>query len=1045
MKKGEYKRLYERQAHHQRGYSLIEMAIALLVIGLLIAPIADVYSTYLKQQKREKTRNYVSEIMTAINTYRTAKGTFPCPAGLNLLRTNPLYGVPVDCTRTGPLAAAPAPGACDLAKGICIEATTRASLIATGTPYQQRVIVGAVPFRVLQIPEEKTYDGYGSRFVYVLTESMGDLQTMDTLNGGISIKDPTQTKSLTRPDDSAVYAIVSPGPDKVGGWGIEGANVFRSCTGAVGADVANCNPGFEGGTPTTNALLVDGYESTALGATHFDDYMMYFDSQPDPLWRYIPGTNNIQDLTTKSVGIGVVTPTAGVQLDIAAATPQAGIVLDDGTQVTDSLLVYGYDSANPGVGNNGKIEVDRICDATGANCFDPIHIGGSQVAGEGMNCVSATDSMAGIDVPGNAGTGGADCMPVTMACPTGKVLNGIVNGAANCVQIPKDCPSGTTVSACGVNFTTTSIIASGGVFPATPQTVDTAQFGCQTAQWTCQIDGTLLRTTNNGLNCTGTSTACDCSQQGSGYAPGACPGSLVICSGNSTDTRDYSACGCQADVVTHPNCPSPWTGGQEDVTTHYSMPGCTASTTTSMANCQCSRPDPQQTNVPCVGPYNNGNAAIQSCPLDLATCTYSSSCTIDQSACQCIVPSPNTRTITGVTCPAPFAGTGSQDQIFNPTSCQWEDTGTVYNCNCPADYQEQAACPSPALGQQIRQHTFGAAPTCTETITPVPPAWDQSGCYCPADYTETAACDPPYSPANNKTRQHTYAAAPTCTETINPSPPSWDISACVCPVDYDEILPCDPPYTGGTKKRHHTIGAMPTCTDTPDATWDISACQCSRPNPLLTDLGCGSGYNAGAKTLTQNLQADCTYDAGTISNTCTCNPPVPNTQTVPCGSCASPWSGTQVCDETFDATPGVCAWGSPGTPYGCTCDTTPTNYTQSHDCTQAPWDGYDCYDPDQPDHVTVANTFTPPNTCTAGTPVVTPDGTCKLKDFKWQSVRFSSCCVTNAEKSGYNHLTDSCSCADHRATLSNPVPGTGSDVCVSYTSTDHNLYECNCQ
>lgn len=1028
------------------GYSLVEMAIAMVVVGLLIAPTADVYSNYLKQQKRQTTLENVQNVLTAIQSYRTANGVFPCPSGLNVPRGALTYGSAVNCTSTGPIAVNPATGNCDLTPtsptyGICVEQTQRAD--ATGlafSAFQKRVLVGGVPFRQMQIPEKQTYDGYGNRLVYVMTQSMGDLSTLSSLNGGITIQDPTG-KSLTKPDDSAVFAVYSTGPDGVGGWTMEGA-VHIPCTGAVGADVANCNLGFEGGAGTATAILVDGYESSPKDANHYDDYMMYFQSQPDPLWRVVTGTTNIQDLTDKSVGIGVTTPTAGVQLDVAAAITAP--VLSDGSANTDSLIVYGY-NAGAYNGNQGKALTDQICDANGANCFDPIHIGGTApppgsyaIGDPGMVCPTGT-YMAGVDGATVNVSGGADCYPIPRTCPTGQVMNGITAGNPNCVTVPDTCAA-TDMGVCSTSVHLNTVIQ-GTVQPSSPATVNGALGGCRQVQWTCQAGGTWLQTTDvNPSYCSFTTTctpvACTCTtlhnSNFSNTAPSTCTKqSCTNCGGGSTISVVTDNCVCKSPTTTTQACPSPWTGGTRTRQTTYSGANCTATIGAwDQTGCTCSRPATQVTTISCPANTNSGTAT-RTCPLNPSTCTYltGASCTDDYSACVCVPPNPTTRTIPA-SCPA--GGSGTQNQTFDTTSCTWVNSGTVMGCTCPANYTETQACVAPALGNRTRTHTYGAAPSCTETIS----AWNTSGCTCPANGTQTQACPIPPWGSGTEFRTVTYGAAPTCSITYG----SWNTSGCSCPGNYTETASCSSPFTGGTQTRTHTFGAGPTCTET-IGSWDTSGCACSLPATETQTLGCGTGYNSGQITQTRNLiPATCTYGSwSTTGNTCACvtQPDLTDTR-----SCSSPWTGTETATQSFVNNPGVqCGYSGTWSAYtGCTCDTSPQPYSQPHDCSPNPPYGTDCYDPNpgDPDTGTISN-VAGPGTCTPGTPVITHQGTCNLKAFTWVNPNPTGN-IVNPKPGSANYIGSGCSCGQHRASV-----GGTQGTCYSTDPFNFNQFTCDCQ
>ncbi len=194
----------------KKGYTLIEMAVSMMVVGLIAAPAMSIYSNYTKTQKRLTTVQNIESVLSSIQTYRQKNGLFPCPAPLNVARGTASYGqdmcqwpTPAAPTLT---ATAPATGAC--ASGICVEASTRVAVPAF-TAFQQRVVEGAIPFRELQIDEKLTYDGYGSRLIYAVTQSMDNITTLNSANGAISIH-AAGGSSLINPADLGRFCRSQP-------------------------------------------------------------------------------------------------------------------------------------------------------------------------------------------------------------------------------------------------------------------------------------------------------------------------------------------------------------------------------------------------------------------------------------------------------------------------------------------------------------------------------------------------------------------------------------------------------------------------------------------------------------------------------------------------------------------------------------------------------------------------------------------------------------------------------------------------------------------
>jgi len=65
---------------HQKGFSLIEMAIVLFIVALLLGGLLPTVSSQLEQQKRTETRKQLDEIQQALIGYAVTYGRLPCPA-----------------------------------------------------------------------------------------------------------------------------------------------------------------------------------------------------------------------------------------------------------------------------------------------------------------------------------------------------------------------------------------------------------------------------------------------------------------------------------------------------------------------------------------------------------------------------------------------------------------------------------------------------------------------------------------------------------------------------------------------------------------------------------------------------------------------------------------------------------------------------------------------------------------------------------------------------------------------------------------------------
>ncbi|MBI1216075.1 MAG: hypothetical protein GC185_09695 [Alphaproteobacteria bacterium] len=101
------------------GYSLVEMAIVIGVVGLLTAGFFSVYNVYVKTQQRQTTDNNSSAVTSALTNYLIQNGHYPCPARSDAKRSDADYGVETECDSTKPGYPALAVGTC--ANGLCEE------------------------------------------------------------------------------------------------------------------------------------------------------------------------------------------------------------------------------------------------------------------------------------------------------------------------------------------------------------------------------------------------------------------------------------------------------------------------------------------------------------------------------------------------------------------------------------------------------------------------------------------------------------------------------------------------------------------------------------------------------------------------------------------------------------------------------------------------------------------------------------------------------------------------------------------------------------
>lgn len=192
----------------QTGFSLVEMAIVLLIVALLLGGLLPVLSGQIDQQRRDDTRKQMDEISAALLGYAASQQPprLPCPASPAIATGNANAGA-ANCTLT----------------------------------------TGVIPWATLGTRET---DAWGRRFTYSVTSSVaGPFTTSFTLasTGNLNVLNKAGGNKIAA-DVPAV--LVSHGPDGKGAYTPQGTQIAASAD-ADETENSNGNATFVSHEPTT--------------------------------------------------------------------------------------------------------------------------------------------------------------------------------------------------------------------------------------------------------------------------------------------------------------------------------------------------------------------------------------------------------------------------------------------------------------------------------------------------------------------------------------------------------------------------------------------------------------------------------------------------------------------------------------------------------------------------------------------------------------------------------------------------------------------------
>jgi prepilin-type N-terminal cleavage/methylation domain-containing protein len=203
---------------HQRGFSILEIAVVIAILGFLAFLIAPILSSTIGYSRLRETRARLDPVKNAMVAFIAAQNRLPCPAIESLPSSSAGYG-----------REAATPGTC-----------TGTTLLAGGA------VRGVIPWVSLGLPGDTATDAYGRFFTYIVTNTQTNLtaNTLPGMGGVIAVHNatPVAAGNQLNAGNLAVAVVISHGANGSGAFNPESGARTPAPTGAdelENADAAN--------------------------------------------------------------------------------------------------------------------------------------------------------------------------------------------------------------------------------------------------------------------------------------------------------------------------------------------------------------------------------------------------------------------------------------------------------------------------------------------------------------------------------------------------------------------------------------------------------------------------------------------------------------------------------------------------------------------------------------------------------------------------------------------------------------------------------------
>ncbi len=254
------------------AYTLLEMSIVILISAILITGSLSAAIESTNNKKIRITQDRFRQIYSALGAFLATNGRLPCPAEMNLSKTNVNYGSEVA-------------GATDC-------------LLANKAVYKNNVVpdivYGMVPTKALNIASDFAEDGFENKIAYIIDKRFARVQNPTTPNfvtttfgttpsaGTITINQKPIGSTAQTATDDAIMVLISYGQNGFGGVGSMSANLATNIS-----TIQN--------TPPTDVDEVNNYPDTSTAVLPGNPPVASYGSLTGKVFIFSSGDSDVFD------------------------------------------------------------------------------------------------------------------------------------------------------------------------------------------------------------------------------------------------------------------------------------------------------------------------------------------------------------------------------------------------------------------------------------------------------------------------------------------------------------------------------------------------------------------------------------------------------------------------------------------------------------------------------------------------------------------------------------------------------------------------------